>query len=107
MLKGLQSLPAGAAVLATSVAAYPFTLTNRDGQVHNLTVFYDQNGEGEWNVKIEPGETLRNFCPRGCAIALEYDEEEDFEGHGIVTILNGELVAANPGKHQDKLSDSR
>ena len=92
MLKELLSLMAGAAVLATSVAAYPFTLTNRDGRTHNLTVFYDQHDEGEWNLTIEPGETLSNLCPRGCSIALEYDEEEDFEGHEIVTILDGKLV---------------
>lgn len=91
MFKGLKSLTAAAVLMVTSVAAHAFTLTNWEGRQHTFIVFVEDD---EWNVRIQPNETLHHLCVSGCSIALEYHEEQDFEGREFVMIVNGRLFVA-------------
>ena len=89
MLKGLFSLTAFAAVIGTSVAAHAFTITNLDGAEHTFTILV---GDDEWDIKIQPDETLSHLCLSGCSIILSYHEDRKFYGNEIVKIVDGRLV---------------
>ena len=89
MLIGLFSLTAVAALIATSVAAHAFTITNWDVTKHLFTIFVEDDG---WNITIQPNETLSHLCRSGCSIALGYDEDQDFEGKETVKIVDGRLI---------------
>lgn len=91
MLKWPISLTTAAVVLAASVSAHAFTLTNWDGRQHTFTIFVEDD---EWIVTIQPKETLHHLCVSGCSIAIEYDEEQDFEGREAVMIVDGRLLVA-------------
>jgi hypothetical protein len=91
MLKVLLSLTAATAVLATSVAAHAFTLTNQDRTEHRFTIYVEDD---EWNITILANETLRHLCASGCSIAIEIGQEKDFEGYETVMIMDGRLTIA-------------
>lgn len=92
MLKALLNLTAATAVIATSVAANAFTLTNRDRTEHRFTIYVEDD---EWNITIQANETLSHICRSGCSIALGSDEDQDFEGNEIVNIIDGRLIVGN------------
>ena len=85
----LPSLLAAGPIMAISVAAHALTLTNLDHSVHTLAIL---EKDDEWTATIQPGETLRHLCRSPCSIALEPDEELDFEGHEIINIRDGRLL---------------
>jgi hypothetical protein len=89
MLKGLFSLTAAAALIATSVAAHAFTITNWDETKHMFTILVEDD---EWNITIQPNETLSHICRLGCSIALGYDEDQDFVGNETIKIIDGRLI---------------
>jgi hypothetical protein len=89
MPKGLISLTAFAAVIATSVAAHAFTITNLDGAEHTFTILVEDD---EWDIEIQPNETLSHLCLSGCSIILSYREDRRFYGNEIVKIVDGRLV---------------
>lgn len=91
MLKTLIGLTAAAAVIATSVTAYAFTLTNLDRMRHKFTIYLDDDDD-EWDITIQFNETLSHLCASGCTIAIEYGEEEDFQGHESILIIDGQLT---------------
>lgn len=91
MLKTLIGLTAAAAIIATSVTAHAFTLTNLDRMGHKFTIYVDDDDD-EWDITIQFNETLSHLCPSGCTIAIEYGEEEDFEGHETILIIGGQLT---------------
>jgi hypothetical protein len=92
MLKGLFSLTAAAALIATSAAANAFTITNWDTTKHMFTILIEDD---EWNITIQPNETLSHLCRSGCSIALGSDEDQDFEGNETVKIIDGRLNVGN------------
>jgi hypothetical protein len=89
MLKGLLSVTAAAGVIATSVAAHAFTLTNMDGVERIFTILVEDD---EWNITIQPNETLSHLCRSGCSIVLGYTEDQDFWGNETVKIMDGRLT---------------
>ena len=89
MLKGLFSLTAAAALIATPAATHAFTITNRDRTKHIFTILVEDD---EWNIIIQPNETLSHLCRSGCSIALESDEDQDFQGTETVKIVDGRLI---------------
>lgn len=91
MLKALLGLTAVTAVFATSVTAYAFTLTNQDRTEHRFTIYVEDD---EWNITIQANEILSHLCATGCSIAIEYGEEQDFEGYETVMIIDGRLTIA-------------
>jgi len=91
MLKGLLSLTVAAVLIATSVSAQALTLINRDDTHHTFTIYEEDD---EWSVTIQPDQTLTHLCRSGCSIALEHDEERDFDGREIVVIFDGRLLVA-------------
>jgi hypothetical protein len=103
MLKELFSLTAAALVIATSVAAHAFTLTNLDGMEHMFTIYAEDD---EWGqaITIQPNGTLHHICISGCSIALEYDDEQDFRGHEAVVIMDGRLIVGKQGETRGRHS---
>jgi hypothetical protein len=89
MLRGLFSLTAAAALIATSTATHAFTITNRDRTKHIFTILVEDD---EWNIIIQPNETLSHLCRSGCSIALGSDEDQDFQGTETVKIVDGRLI---------------
>lgn len=89
MPKTLPALAVAAAILAGSLPAYALTVTNLDKTAHTLAILEEDD---EWSATIQPGETLRNLCVSRCSIALEPDEEADFEGSESVAIMDGRLI---------------
>ncbi len=89
MLKGLFSLAAAAALIATPAATHAFTITNQDRTKHIFIILVEDD---EWNIIIQPNETLSHLCRSGCSIALGYDEDQDFEGKETVKIVDGRLI---------------
>lgn len=89
MLKGLFSLTVAAALLATSAATHAFTITNWDRAKHIFTILVEDD---EWNIIIQPNETLSHLCRSGCSIALGSEEDRDFYGNETVKIVDGRLI---------------
>lgn len=91
MSKGLMVPTVAVVVLATTVAASAFTLTNRDKIEHSFTIF---EGDDGWSGDIAPGESISNFCASGCSLYLDSDEdgEADFRGNETVLIWDGKLI---------------
>lgn len=92
MLKGLLSLTAAAAIIATPVAAHAFSLTNWDSTKHKFIILEEDD---EWYVTIQPDQTLSHLCRSGCSIILGMDEDQDFQGNETVGILDGRLIVRN------------
>jgi len=88
MLKAFLGPTVVAAMMATSLSAHAFTLTNQDTVEHMFTILV---GDDEWDVTIEPNETLIHLCPSGCLIAIGYHREEDFSGNEVAKIIGGRL----------------
>ena len=89
MVRTLLSLATAVVILAVSVPAHALTVTNRDKRAHTLAILEQDD---EWSATIQPGETLRNLCASPCSIALNPDEESDFEGFETVAIVDGRLI---------------
>jgi hypothetical protein len=89
MLKAILGLTMVTAVMAASLPALAFTLTNLDGTEHVLTIVVEDD---EWDVTIRPNETLSHLCRSGCSIAIGYGEERDFKGNETVVITGGRLI---------------
>jgi hypothetical protein len=86
--KALSIMTAVATVISTSVAAHAFTITNLDGTAQMLTILEQAD---EWDIAIQPNETLSHLCHSGCLIILEYDEDQDFQGNETVEIKDGRM----------------
>ena len=72
----------------TSVGAHALTLTNMDRTVHTLAILEEDD---EWSATIGPGETLQHLCHSPCYIAINPEEEREFEGHEEIKIRDGRL----------------
>ncbi|MDX1401141.1 MAG: hypothetical protein R3245_04390 [Kiloniellales bacterium] len=88
MVKALLCLTTITFLLATSVSAQAFTLINQDRTHYTFTIFVEDD---EWDVTIQPNQTLTHLCRSGCSIVFEHDDEQDFDGREIVMIMNGRL----------------
>lgn len=88
MLKTILGLTLMTAVFTAPVSAHAFTLTNQDTKEHMFTILIEDD---EWDITIEPNETLIHLCPSGCSIALGYQRERDFIGSENVKIIGGRL----------------
>jgi hypothetical protein len=51
--------------------------------------------DDEWDIEIQPNETLSHLCLSGCSIILSYREDRRFYGNEIVKIVDGRLVIGN------------
>lgn len=89
MLKTILGLTMVTAIMAASLPALAFTLTNLDGAEHVFTIVVKDD---EWDVTIQPNEILSHLCRSGCSIAIGYGEERDFKGNETVIIMGGRLI---------------
>jgi hypothetical protein len=89
MLTTILGLTMVTAIMAASLPALAFTLTNLDGTEHMFTIVVEDD---EWDVTIQPNEKLSHLCRSGCSIAIGHGEERDFEGNETVIITGGRLI---------------
>lgn len=92
MIKTILGLLMVIAVVAASLPAQAFTLTNQDEMAHLFTILVKDD---EWRVTIEPNETLAHLCRAGCSISLGYNKEQDFRGNENVSIKDGQMTIAD------------
>jgi hypothetical protein len=95
MLTRLVAPLAAAVIIATPVAAYALTVTNRDKLEHTLFILEQDD---EWTATVQPGKTLRNLCSSPCSIGIDPDQELDLRGNEAVELRDGKLVVRPPRK---------